>query len=204
MTGEMELDADGDLFGIRTETTVVSIEFGLPYIAEMGLGWKNNRKNPQYELEVGLLKAGWSSFHKIGIKLDDPLRIARNFDGRENEHIDTNLSFKDSLSLRSGFHWHITDSNILMLGAEFGDRATQSAYLSPAYPIANELVLAVGNEFVIDPGNRVSFGLAWTYFTETTREANEDQIQDPIARFPQTGTYSGNARSGAVTYHSQF
>ena len=147
----------------------------LPWILELGLGWKDHSLHPTFEIEVGLVRVGWSNYHDVLVELDDPSTFFANSPFAQDVSETTNDSgqtvkvakkvaeprnYKDANTYRIGGAWHFQDRWTWMAGMASDEDPVPSKYREPLLPLGTIFTIATGIEWEWKEKQAISFQLA--------------------------------------------
>jgi len=128
-------------------------------VTELGVSWKESRRNPLYFLELTVIRTGWSHFKELRIKFDT---------GRPQPESVSPRNWDDTIGIKLGGNWVLSregDTDHLIRGGIFIDESPVPANtLEPGVPDGegrNEIAIGYGYKsggflldvsyFIVDP-----------------------------------------------------
>lgn len=180
-----------------------NLMLNLPWVFEMGLGWKDDMKNPKIEFEFGYYKLGWSVLKRLQVNFDkDEPGLSQTFAPHRLNRISLPTHFRDSNNYRIGIANHIHPTVTIMVGTEKTQAVLPEKYLTPAFPAGEIFNLAWGAEFKLTEDHSFTFEQNYRIFQRIT--SNNTVVKANAHQTPFTGSYQGRVQVASLSYFGKF
>lgn len=130
----------------------------LPHIVSLGIAYNVNER---LTLQGDLIFANWARYKSLDFTFDETTAMVQNTSDLRN--------YKNTLAVRLGGNYKITDALELMAGFAYDPTPTSNNYMSPDAVDGNRIIVSGGLAYTFS--DKVSIMAACQYTTTPTRKA---------------------------------